>query len=70
MIYNLVLMCLAISGPFLIIPFFYIYKTAHLYNTHLAIILSECLITIPFGVLMMKNFFDGLPTAFDGISKR
>ena len=62
MIYNLVLMCLAISGPILIIPFFYIYKTAHLYNTHLAIILSECLITIPFGVLMMKNFFDGLPT--------
>ena len=61
-IYNVVLMCLAISGPILIIPFFYIYKTAHLYNTHLAIILSECLITIPFGVLMMKNFFDGLPT--------
>lgn len=29
-IYNLVLMCLAISGPILIIPFFYIYKTAHL----------------------------------------
>ena len=47
-IYNLVLMCLAISGPILIIPFFYIYKTAHLYNTHVAIILSECLITIPF----------------------
>ena len=23
---------------------------------------SECLITFPFGVLMMKNFFDGLPT--------
>lgn len=60
-IYNLVIMCLAISGPILIIPLFYIYKSAHLYNTHLAIILSECLITIPFGVLMMKNFFDGLP---------
>ena len=66
-IYNLVLMCLAISGPILIIPFFYIYKTAHLYNTHLAIILSECLITIPFGVLMMKNFFDGLPTDAAGL---
>ena len=52
---------LAISGPILIIPLFYIFKTAHLYNTHMAIILSECLITIPFGVLMMKNFFDGLP---------
>lgn len=60
-IYNMVLMCLAISGPILIIPLFYIYKTAHLYNTHIAVILSECLITIPFGVLMMKNFFDGLP---------
>ncbi len=61
LIYNIVLMCLAISGPILIIPLFYIYKTAHLYNTHIAVILSECLITIPFGVLMMKNFFDGLP---------
>lgn len=61
LIYNVVLMCLAISGPILIIPLFYIYKTAHLYNTHIAIILSECLITIPFGILMMKNFFDGLP---------
>ena len=60
-IYSMVVMCLAISGPILIIPLFYIYKTAHLYNTHLAVILSECLITIPFGVLMMKNFFDGLP---------
>lgn len=62
LIYNVVLMCLAISGPILIIPLFYTYKTAHLYNTHIAIVLSECLITIPFGILMMKNFFDGLPT--------
>lgn len=61
LIYNVVVMCLAISGPILIIPLFYIYKTFHLYNTHMAVILSECLITIPFGVLMMKNFYDGLP---------
>lgn len=62
LIYNIILMCLAISGPILNIPLFYIYKTAHLYNTHIAVVLSECLITIPFGVLMMKNFFDGLPS--------
>ncbi|MBU9728834.1 carbohydrate ABC transporter permease [Diplocloster modestus] len=61
LIYNMIIMCLAISGPILIIPLFYIYKISHLYNTHTAVILSECLITIPFGVLMMKNFFDGLP---------
>ena len=30
LIYNFVLMCLAISGPILIIPLFYIFKTAHL----------------------------------------
>lgn len=61
LIFNMVIMCLAISGPILIIPLFYIYKTAHLYNSHVAVFLSETLITIPFGVLMMKNFFDGLP---------
>ena len=61
LIYNMVIMCLAISGSTLIIPLFYIYKTAHLYNSHAAVFLSEALITIPFGVLMMKNFYDGLP---------
>lgn len=60
-IFNVVVMCLAISGPILIIPLFYIYKTLNLYNTNIAVFLSETLITIPFGVLMMKNFFDGLP---------
>lgn len=60
-IFNCAVMCLAISGPILIIPLFYIYKTANLYNTNIAVFLSETLITIPFGVLMMKNFFDGLP---------
>lgn len=61
LLYNIVMMCMAISGPILIIPLFYIYKTAGIYNSHAAVILSECLITAPFGILMMKNFFDGLP---------
>ena len=56
-IYNFVLMCMAISGPMLVVPFFYILKTLGLYNTHLGIILCEATITIPFAVLMMKNFF-------------
>lgn len=60
-IYNLVLMCLAASGPALIIPLFYTMKNLHLFNTPLAIILAEATLTIPFGVLMMKNFFDRLP---------
>lgn len=36
--------CLAISGPILIIPLFYIYKTIGVYNTPLSVIFSEMLI--------------------------
>ncbi|MFI3213605.1 MAG: carbohydrate ABC transporter permease [Eubacteriales bacterium] len=60
-IYSFVLMCMAISGPILLVPFFFILKNLGIYNTHLGIILCEATITIPFSVLMMKNFFDGLP---------
>lgn len=60
-IFNFTIMCMAISGPMLVVPFFFILKTMHLYNTHIGIILCEAIITIPFAVLMMKNFFDGLP---------
>jgi len=61
-IYNAVIMCLAISGPIILIPFFYILKNLGLYNTHLAVILPEVVMTIPFGVLLMKNYFDSLPS--------
>ena len=60
-IYNSVLMCLAVSGPIILVPVFFILKSMHLYNTYLAIILPQAVITIPFGVLMMKNFYDNLP---------
>ncbi|RPF48856.1 carbohydrate ABC transporter membrane protein 2 (CUT1 family) [Hydrogenoanaerobacterium saccharovorans] len=60
-IYNLCIMCLAVSGPILIVPFFYILKTMHIYNTPLAVIFAEATITLPFGLLMMKNYFDSLP---------
>ncbi len=60
-IYNTSIMCLAVSGPVLIVPFFFILKTMQLYNTPLAIILCEATITIPFGLLMMKNYFDSMP---------
>jgi ABC-type glycerol-3-phosphate transport system permease component len=60
-IFNIVVICLAISGPILIIPLFYIYRTIGIYNTPLAVIFSETLITVPFGVLMMKSLFDNLP---------
>lgn len=60
-IYNGVLMCLAISGPIILVPYFYILKTIHLYNTHWAVIIPEVTLTLPFAVLMMKNYYDELP---------
>lgn len=61
LLFNCAVICLAISGPVLIVPFFSILKTLHLYNTHMGIILCETTITVPFGLLMMKNYFDRLP---------
>lgn len=60
-IYNAILMCLAISGPVILVPYFFILKTIGLYNTYWAVILPEVTLTIPFAVLMMKNYFDELP---------
>lgn len=60
-IYNAVLMCLAISGPVILVPYFFVLKTIGLYNTYWAVILPEVTLTIPFAVLMMKNYFDELP---------
>ncbi len=60
-LYSFILMCLAIPGIVVIIPFFYILKQLHLYNTLWAVILAEVVLTLPFAVLMIRNFFDNLP---------
>ncbi len=61
LIFNVVLMFMAISAPVLIVPFFFILKETGFYNSNIGIFICEAIITIPFGTLMMKNFFDGLP---------
>ena len=42
---------------------FNVLKSLHLYNTYLAVILPQVTLTLPFGVLLMKNYFDALPTS-------
>jgi ABC-type glycerol-3-phosphate transport system permease component len=59
--YNLIIMSFAISGPVILIPLFYVFRMTGLYNTSWAVIFSEALISIPFGVLMMKSIFSNLP---------
>jgi ABC-type glycerol-3-phosphate transport system permease component len=61
-IYIIILLCLAIPGTVLIVPLFHILKTLGIYNTYWAVIFPETVLTLPFGVLMFKNYFDSLPT--------
>ncbi|RKP56275.1 carbohydrate ABC transporter permease [Cohnella endophytica] len=60
-IYSIILMCLAIPAIVAVIPFFFILKKLHLYNTLGAVIIAEVAMTVPFAVLMMRNFFDNIP---------
>lgn len=60
-IYIATLMCLAVPGTVLIVPLFYVLKSLHLYNTYAAVILPEIVLTLPFGVLMCKNYYDSIP---------
>jgi ABC-type glycerol-3-phosphate transport system permease component len=60
LIFNIVVICLAVSGAIVLVPFFFILKTMHLYNTYFAVILPEVTLTLPFAVLMMRNNFDGI----------
>ena len=62
-VFNLVVMCLAVSAAVIYVPMFYVLKSLHLYNTYLAVILPQVTLTLPFGVLLMKNYFDALPTS-------
>ena len=63
LIFNSVLMCLAVSGPIILVPFMYILKNLNLYNTLWGVILPEVTMSLPFGVLMMRNYYDNLPGA-------
>jgi raffinose/stachyose/melibiose transport system permease protein len=60
-IYSVVLMCLAVPGVVIIIPFYKILTQLHLYNTLWAVILGEVVLTLPFAILMLRNYYDNLP---------
>jgi len=59
-IYYAVLIFLAVPGTAIIVPVYYISGTLGLFNTPFGVALPEAALTLPFGVLLMKNFADGL----------
>lgn len=74
-LYVAVILCLAVPSVVIMIPFYYILKNLGLYNTLWAIVLSEAVLTLPFAVLMLRNYYDNLPpelmesASIDGATK-
>ncbi|WP_241794414.1 carbohydrate ABC transporter permease [Microbacterium sp. C5A9] len=51
-----ILLFLAVPGTALIVPVFHITGELGLFNTHLGVALPEAALTIPFGVMLMRNY--------------
>lgn len=64
LIFYLVVICLAVPGTAIIVPLFRILGTLGILDTYFAVILPETALTLPFGVLLMRNYFAGLPNEY------
>ena len=51
-----VLLFLAVPGTALIVPIYHITQQLHLFNNYVGVALPEAALTIPFGVLLMRNY--------------
>lgn len=61
--YYAVLICLAVPGTALIVPIYYLSGTLGLFNSYLGVALPEAALTLPFGILLIRNFADGLQSS-------
>ncbi|NOU98397.1 ABC transporter permease subunit [Paenibacillus sp. LMG 31456] len=60
-LFNLILMGLMIPSVALIVPLFLIVKNLGLFNNYFSLIGPICAFTLPFTLLLSKNFMDDLP---------
>ncbi|MCP4406045.1 MAG: carbohydrate ABC transporter permease [bacterium] len=60
-LYIMTISLMAVPVTVIIAPLFYSLSHMKLINTYAAIFLPEAALTLPFSVLMMRNFFDSLP---------
>ncbi|QIG41183.1 carbohydrate ABC transporter permease [Microbacterium sp. 4R-513] len=51
-----IILFLAVPGTALIVPVFHITQQFDMFNTHIGVALPEAALTIPFGVLLMRNY--------------
>jgi raffinose/stachyose/melibiose transport system permease protein len=59
--YSAVLLFLAIPGVSILVPVYEITQTLGLFNSYIGVGLPEAAITIPFGVLLMRNYARNVP---------
>ncbi|WP_424984290.1 carbohydrate ABC transporter permease [Maritalea sp. S77] len=62
--YFIVLMFLAVPATSLLVPLFFINRELGLRDNIFAVALPEAALTLPFGVLLVRNFAEGLPRSF------
>ena len=59
-----VLCLLAMPGVTILVPLFFTLKRLHLHNTFFSVALPQAALTLPFGVLMIRNSFDSFPNEY------
>lgn len=68
-IYYTIVICLAVPGTVILVPMFTILRNLGIYNTFFAVILPEATLTLPFGVLMMRNYYDSFSRGISEAAK-
>lgn len=58
-----VLIFLAVPATALLVPIYYITGRLGMFDSYAAVAFPEATLTLPFGVLLIKNFADGLPAS-------
>jgi raffinose/stachyose/melibiose transport system permease protein len=63
-IYYAIVVCLSVPAVVVLVPLFYTLKQAGLLNSYLGVALTEAALTLPFGILMLRNYSDNIPREF------
>lgn len=58
-----------LPGTLLVVPFFVLFRWAGILDSHVAVILANASMIIPFATFMMKNYFDDVPRELDEAAK-
>lgn len=60
--FNVLIVGLMIPGVAITIPIFLMFRSLNLFDNYLALILPFTAFSLPFIVLLMRNYFDGVPS--------